>query len=367
MDRPRGLRVQRRPDRRLRGADLRGTGRKLHRRSVECRTSGAGGGNLGGDRGLGSNGARPDGGLTALHRVGNAQRVTVSHALDRVIVAGGVRTRVREAGRGQAVLLIHGFADTLGTWWRALPVLARRYRCIAYDLHGCGASEKGPGAYEVAALGDQAVGVLDALGVERAHVVGHSLGAKVALAAAALAPERVRSLVLEAPPAFAMELPWELRLLTAPLLGELIAACATPWTTRMATRRAFLRMVHPQSRTWSEERRQRLPIYDDDPRAVVTGWMHLARGIALHREHPLEERYASIDAPALLITGESDPNVPSSQAERLARALPHARLVRYARAGHVPHAECDQDFAADLLRFFDQQERAQGSEVPRGG
>ncbi len=284
-----------------------------------------------------------------------------------MIVAGGVRTRVREVGRGQAVLLIHGFADTLGAWWRTVPVLARRYRCIAYDLHGCGASEKGPGNYDMGALGAQAIGVLDALGIERAHLVGHSLGAKVALAAAVLAPERTRSLVLEAPPAFAMDLPWELRVLTTPLLGELIAACATPWTTRLATKRAFLRMVHPQSRTWSEERRQRLPIHDDDPRAMVTGWMHLGRGIALHREHPLEERYSSIEAPTLLIVGATDPNVPPSHAQRLARELPHARLVTYARAGHVPHAECDQDFTADLLRFFDQQERAQESEVPQGG
>ena len=293
--------------------------------------------------------------------------MTPLHARDRVVLAGGVRTRVRDVGHGQTVLLIHGFADTLGTWWRTMPVLARHYHCVAYDLHGCGASEKGRGAYEVADLGGQAVGVLDALGIDHAHVVGHSLGAKVALAAAVLAPERVRSLVLEAAPAFAMDLPWELRLLTTPLLGELVAACATPWTMRMATHRAFLRMVHPESRTWPEERHRRLPVHDDDPRAMVSGWMHLARGIALHREHPLEERYASIEVPALVIAGDCDPSVPAAQAERLARVLPHASLAAYAGVGHVPHAERDREFGADLLRFFAGQERAQGSEVPRGG
>ncbi|MDE2572315.1 MAG: alpha/beta hydrolase [bacterium] len=285
---------------------------------------------------------------------------------DRFVVADGVRTRVREAGRGVAVLLIHGFADGLGTWWRTLPVLARRYRVLAYDLHGCGSSEKGPGRYDLESLGAQAVGVLDAAGVERAHLIGHSLGAKIALATALLAPERVRSLALESPPAFAMPPPWELRLLLTPLLGELLAACATPWTTRLATKRAFLRMVHPASRTWSEERHRRLPVHDDDPRALITGWMHLARGIALHQAHPIEASYASLEVPALVLCGESDPNVPVEHARRLVQLLAHARLRSYAHAAHVPHAECDRDFTTDIMRFLDEQSQARDSEVPGG-
>ncbi|TAM58819.1 alpha/beta hydrolase [bacterium] len=292
--------------------------------------------------------------------------MTQPRACDRVVVAGGVRTRVREAGRGPAVLFIHGFADTLGTWWRALPALAGRYRCVAYDLHGCGGSEKGPGDYRIGELARQAVGVLDAVGIERAHLVGHSLGAKVALAAAVLAPERVRALVLEATPAFALDLPWELRLLTTPLLGEALAACATPWSVRLATHRAFLRMVHPESRTWTPERHRRLPVDEPDPRAMVAGWMHLARGIALQREHPFEERYASVEAPALVIAGERDPNVPAAQAERLARTLPRARLRLFARAGHVPHAECEREFTAEVLRFFEESERRREREVHQG-
>lgn len=279
---------------------------------------------------------------------------------DRLVVAGGVRTRVREAGHGEAVLLIHGFADALSTWWRTFPAVAQRYRAVAYDLYGCGASEKGPGRYDLAALGRQALGVLDALGIERAYVVGHSIGAKVALAAAALSPRRIRALALEAPPAFAMPLPWQMRLLVLPLIGELLAACAAPWVVRAATQRAFLRMVHRESRTWSEERFRRLPIHDGDPRAVITGWMHLARGIALDREEELERRYQRIEAPALIIVGDSDRNVPPELGERLARTLPRGSLKVYSRTGHVPHGEHDRDFTTDVLRFFDEQPRAMG-------
>ncbi|HVA36459.1 MAG TPA: alpha/beta hydrolase [Candidatus Dormibacteraeota bacterium] len=286
---------------------------------------------------------------------------------DLVVAAGGVRTRVRESGRGACVLLVHGFADGLSTWWRTMPALARRYRAVAYDLHGCGASEKGPGRYDLASLARQALGVLDALGVERAHLVGHSLGAKVALAAAARAPERIASLVLEAPPAFAMRLPWELRLLSAPGFGEFLSACATPWTTRLATRRAFLRMVHPASRAWPEERFRRLPGTVADPRAMIAGWMHLARGIRLERRDPVEGVYRLLEAPALVVVGANDPNVPAALGERLAGTLPRARLLRFERVGHVPHAERDGEFTAEVLRFFDEVDLASESEVPRRG
>lgn len=285
---------------------------------------------------------------------------------DRTVLADGVRTRVRETGHGDGLLLIHGFADSLGAWWRNAPIFARRYHTIAYDLHGCGASEKGPGRYDISSLGRQALGVLDALGVERAGVVGHSLGARIALAAALAAPRRIRALVLEAPAAFAMGLPWEMQLLTLPGVGELLATCATPWSVRLATKRAVLRVVHPESRTWSEERYRRLPVYEENPRALVRGWMRLARGVALDRPHALEDRYAGIDIPALVIVGERDPNVPPALGERLARTLPRARLLRYQRAGHVLHAECDRDFTADAMRFFDEQERTLEREVPGG-
>jgi pimeloyl-ACP methyl ester carboxylesterase len=114
------------------------------------------------------------------------------------VEANGLRFHLAEQGDGTAVLLLHGFPDTGEVWRFQMPALAEAgLRAIAPDLRGRGRSERPEGveAYALPGLVADAVGLLDALGVERAHVVGHDWGAVVAWAVAALAPERVDRLV----------------------------------------------------------------------------------------------------------------------------------------------------------------------------
>jgi pimeloyl-ACP methyl ester carboxylesterase len=115
------------------------------------------------------------------------------------VEANGLRFHVAEQGEGAPVLLLHGFPDTGEVWRLQLPALADAgLRAIAPDLRGRGRSERPDGveAYALPELVADAAGLLDALGVERAHVVGHDWGAAVAWAIAALAPERVDRLVV---------------------------------------------------------------------------------------------------------------------------------------------------------------------------
>src|SRR5919198_2474812 len=101
-------------------------------------------------------------------------------------------------GDGEPVLLIMGLGLSGGAWWRTVPVLARRLRVITFDNRGIGRSPAFSYAYTTDAMADDAATVLDAVGVERAHVYGFSLGGMVAQALALRHPERVRSLVLGA-------------------------------------------------------------------------------------------------------------------------------------------------------------------------
>ncbi|HEY0932203.1 MAG TPA: alpha/beta fold hydrolase, partial [Trebonia sp.] len=101
-----------------------------------------------------------------------------------------------EAGTGEPAVLLHGFSFDAALWDPQFPALARHYRTIRYDLRGFGAS--GPPVAGQGHLGDL-LALLDALAVDRAHLVGLSLGANLALAAAALHPDRVRSVVLASP------------------------------------------------------------------------------------------------------------------------------------------------------------------------
>lgn len=114
---------------------------------------------------------------------------------------GEHRLRVIEVGAGEPVLLVHGFADSAYTWQRNLRALTKAgFRAVAYDHPGCGESALPAGfRFGVDALAELAVGVLDALGVEQAHVIGHSMGGGIGLHLAVHHPRRLRRVVLVAP------------------------------------------------------------------------------------------------------------------------------------------------------------------------
>jgi 2-hydroxymuconate-semialdehyde hydrolase len=120
--------------------------------------------------------------------------------IGRTVQAAGIRTNLHDVGKGSPVLMIHGSGPGVSAWanWRLnLPVLAQRARVIAPDMAGFGFSERPAGhRYTMDNWVAQAVGVLDALDVERADVVGNSFGGALALALAIRHPRRVRRLVL---------------------------------------------------------------------------------------------------------------------------------------------------------------------------
>jgi len=115
------------------------------------------------------------------------------------VSANGLRFHVEETGEGPEVLFLHGFPDTGEVWRHQVPALAEAgFRAIVPDLRGRGRSERpdGVGAYALPELVADATGILNALAVERAHVIGHDWGAALAWAIAALAPQRVDRLVV---------------------------------------------------------------------------------------------------------------------------------------------------------------------------
>ncbi len=101
-----------------------------------------------------------------------------------------------EEGEGFPVVLIHGLAGDHTAWLPQLPLLAKRYRTIAFDNRGAGRSTQRDEPVSTQELAQDTLGLMDALGVERAHVVGRSMGGAVAQHMALLAPERVQSLAL---------------------------------------------------------------------------------------------------------------------------------------------------------------------------
>lgn len=126
--------------------------------------------------------------------MGDGQRPEVGRTVD----AAGIATNVLEAGEGPPVVLVHGSGPGVSAYanWRlTLPALAERFHVYAPDMAGFGFSAK-PGGYSMDLWVDQLVGLLDALGIERASLVGNSFGGGLALQVAVRRPERVERLVL---------------------------------------------------------------------------------------------------------------------------------------------------------------------------
>ena len=241
-------------------------------------------------------------------------------------------------GDGAPVLLVHGLGYTRQGWGPLRGLLARRFRVLSYDNRGIGESEIPPGPYTVAELAEDAAGVLDAAGVERAHVIGASLGGMAAQLLAAEQPQRVERLVLVGTTpggAGAYPLPQQ----TLALMAE--AASLPP---EVALRRFVENALAPGSPLVDEVfayRQQHPP----DP----AGW---AAQAAAGASWDADGRLARIVAPTLVVAGTADAVVDPRNAQLLADAIPGAKLELVDGAGHLPFWERPGEFAALVERFL---------------
>jgi pimeloyl-ACP methyl ester carboxylesterase len=251
-------------------------------------------------------------------------------------------------GDGEPVLLIMGLGLSGDAWWRTVPVLARRLRVITFDNRGVGRSRAFSYAYTTEAMADDAATVLDAVGVERAHVYGISLGGMVAQALALRHPERVRSLVLGA---------------TSP--GGPRAAWPSAEVTAFLRRR--LRMA-PEESAWES-----VPI-NYGPRCRAEHFERIEEDVAQRLAHPFSERayraqlfagawhnclgaLPRIAVPTLVVHGALDRLIPVANAHLIADRIPGARLRILEEAGHrYPTEAPDADRA--IARFLADQRRA---------
>lgn len=270
----------------------------------------------------------------------------------RYITLDGYRLHLLEAGRGPAVLLLHGFAGSAEEWRPTGERLARTgQRAIAVDGLGFGRSAKPADAPYSLELGAQLyAGLLDALGIAQAHVVAHSMGGKYALALALLHPARVASLTLVASDGFVEASPLT-RAGGWPLVGgTLLWLAAQPAMVRAMLGAAF----HAPERFLSTEllARTRDALAGPDNRRALTALSRRYDATDL-RHTGLSARLDELHLPTLLVWGEQDRVFPlASVGQAAATALPHARLVTIPRCGHFPQIETPRAFHGLLAGFL---------------
>lgn len=271
---------------------------------------------------------------------------------ERMVTVAGRRLRVLTAGDGPAVLLLHGFAVSADDWRPTVALLAEAgYRAVAPDALGFGRSDKpGGAAYSLRSFADLYAGLLDALGVESAAVVGHSMGGKYALATTILHPARVSRLLIADSEGF-MQIPLFMRRGGAlPLLGELILALsARPALIRLQLAGAFAdpgRYVTPEL-----VERGRATLGDPGVRQTM---LAMSRNYAANdlKESGLWAQLGEIRCPTLIVWGAEDRMFPARYARDAQAALPGARLAVIPRCGHFPQIEAAGQFHELLLGFL---------------
>ena len=268
---------------------------------------------------------------------------------------GSIDLYYEEHGSGDPLLLIMGLAADSMAWLFQTPDFAKRYRTIAFDNRGVGRSSKPPGPYTVHQMADDTAGLLDALGIARAHVVGVSMGGMIAQELALRHPQRVRGLVLACTypePDADIERQREFSVTrlggTISTRGELQIDLAALDPMR------FFQELLPLA--FSEAF-----IANELPKLMELFSGALQYGFSLEAilgqvsavmTHKATERLHQIKSPTLVITGDADRLVPPANSDILAKYIPGARLVKVPGGSHGFNFETPEIFNREVLNFL---------------
>jgi pimeloyl-ACP methyl ester carboxylesterase len=268
----------------------------------------------------------------------------------------GRRVIYRIAGSGPAVVLIHGMLNSSSHWQRVALDLAREHTVIAPDLIGHGDSAAPRGDYSLGAHAASIRDLLAAIGVERASIVGHSLGGGVAMQFFYQFPQRVERLVLISSGGLGHEVSPLLRSAALPGVSGLLSLTIQP-RLLAALRGAGSRMrerglssgVHLQAIA-----RALRPLETADARGAFLHTLRSVIDVHGQRVNANDRLYLLETMPTLIMWGERDHTIPIEHGRRAHEAIPHSYFATLPDAAHFPHLEDPDGVARELRAFIEQ-------------
>lgn len=256
------------------------------------------------------------------------------------LLADGSHYVYLEGGSGEPLLLLHGFGANKDNFCRVAAHLTRHYRVIVPDHIGFGESAKPMDAdYRSAAQAERLSELLAALGVERLHLGGNSMGGHIAMAFASRYPQRVESLWLLNPGGvWSVPVSDEWRaaedsgnnLLMVRSVDDLYELYARSMVRPPEVPRALMRLLAAQRMANAELEQRIFQMLTDDS---------------------VEDRVRGLATPALIVWGEEDRIIPAAAGEVLAGLLVNSQLIRLPETGHLPMLECPERVVDDYLQF----------------
>lgn len=255
-----------------------------------------------------------------------------------------------EKGQGEPLILIHGFGSSHFTWSRVMDQMSQHYRVIAPDLLGFGYSDKPDVQYNMDLFTRQIVFMMRELKIDSAYVGGNSMGGRITLHLAYLAPQRVKKMLLLDAAGYDLRdddnsRPFLLQLATVPCLGEGLSAFQTRGQIRGMTESAY---ANPQQVTdetvEANYRPLAMPGGSRAPLSLLRGGF---------QNPPIAHEIPSIEVPALVLWGAEDTWIPLEHGERMHRELPNSELAVLEGVGHVPQEEAPEQTAREMLEFLE--------------
>ncbi len=257
---------------------------------------------------------------------------------------GDVELAYRDVGAGEPLLLIMGFSGTMDNWDPIfLQALSRKYRVITFDYRGVGASDAGSEPFTIPLYASDAAGLLDALGISRANVLGWSMGTNVAQEMVLAYPDKVDHLVL-----YAADAGGDTAILPSP---EVIAGLSNVSGSLQDRADSLLKLLAPPA--WMAE-------HGDYFNQIFSESMEIASPVAIMQQvqamiawQGCYDRLPLIASDTLLVTGTEDVITPSGNSLLMVEKIPNAWLVQLKVGGHGAMYQYPEKLAAIVGDFLD--------------
>ncbi|MCB0101240.1 MAG: alpha/beta hydrolase [Anaerolineales bacterium] len=284
---------------------------------------------------------------------GTVAAETLADEDSKFIDVNGLKVHYKIYGEGEPVfILLHGFGASLFSWREVTAPLAEFGTVIAYDRPAFGLTERpleweGESPYSQDAQVELVIGLMDALEVEKAMLIGNSAGGTISMLTALKYPERIESLILVDPAVYAGggAPAWIRPLFNTPQmnhLGPLLARQLEAQGTE------FIRTA------WHDPNKITPDIFAGYEKPLQThDWDRALWELTVSSaESGLAPRLSEFTMPVLIITGDDDRIVPTEQSLRLAEEIPNAELAVIPQCGHLPHEEKPKEFMQALTEFI---------------
>jgi pimeloyl-ACP methyl ester carboxylesterase len=271
---------------------------------------------------------------------------------DQYIKVGDINTRFRTSGdEGTTVILVHGIGDAVETWDSNINVLAEHHRVYALDIVGFGHSDK-PLIQPSLPFGAQFVSdFMETQHIERASLVGNSMGGAISLQFALQFPDKLEKLVVEDPAALGKGIATFFRVFSIPVIGELMSR-PSRWGTAW-----LLKQIAYDPALITDDLVELYYQLAKLPRAQKSFLTTLRVGVNLFGQRPqfvrsIVDNLVKITCPTLIIWGRQDRIIPVEHAQVAKNGIPNAELQIFDSCGHEPHFERPEEYNRFLLEFL---------------